>query len=84
MSRRFIFTALACVVTLTSGCTLFRKSSKPKESSAISSEIEENFRRRWVDNRIAELVAQGMAAEAARPQAEREFRERFGFTRAPK
>jgi hypothetical protein len=67
--------------TMTAGCTLFRKSNRPKESPAISSEVEETFRRRWIEKRVAELAAQGVASPAAEAQADNEFRERFGFTR---
>lgn len=73
--------SLLMLAAATSGCTLFRKSSRPKESSAISSEVEENFHRRWVEKRSAELVAQGVAAAAAQTQAENEFREKYDFSR---
>ncbi|MDO8543680.1 MAG: hypothetical protein Q7S40_24835 [Opitutaceae bacterium] len=81
MIRRLILSALATAMVLTTGCNMFRKSKKPKESSAISSEIEENFRRRWVEKRAGELAGQGVAADAARSQAESEFRERYNFSR---
>ncbi len=72
---------LTAVVTLTSGCSLFRKSDKPKENPAIAGDVEATFRRRWVERRVGELAAQGTAAEAARAQAEKEFSERYGFGR---
>jgi hypothetical protein len=73
-----------CVVTLvcSTGCLFSKKANRAKESSAISADVEESFRRRWVDKRAAEIAAQGVAADAARTQAENEFRERFVFTRA--
>lgn len=79
MTRFLILSCLA--VTLTTGCLFSRKEKKPKESSAIASEVAENFRKRWIDKRTAELVTQGGAEAAARAQAEAEFRERFEFTR---
>src|SRR5690606_24776473 len=81
MTCRPILIALTFAIAFSSGCTLFRKSDKSKGSSAISREVEENFRRRWVENRIQELGTQGVAAEAARAQAESEFRARFNFAR---
>ena len=83
MTKTFLLCGLMLALTLSSGCTFFtKKKTSAKESSAISSEVEESFRTRWVDKRVAELVAQGSAAAAARTQAESEFRERFGFTHA--
>ena len=80
------FLSVLCLATLCSstGCLFFRKGKKPKESSTISADVEESFRVRWVDKRAAELTAQGAAADAARAQADNEFRERYGFTRAGK
>lgn len=75
-----IFTAtVAVTLLLSTGCVFSRKANRPKESSAISSEVEATFRQRWVDKRAAELTAQGTAAAAAHAQAEREFAERYSF-----
>ena len=79
MTKPFLTVAIVAALVATTGCSLFRKSNRPKESSAISSEVEATFRQRWLDKRIAELTAQGVAAPAARTQAEQEFRDRFGF-----
>ena len=76
---------LSCLtLALTTGCLFSKKSAKPKESSAIASEVDESFRKRWTERRVAELVAQGKAADAARTQADSEFRERYEFTQAAK
>ena len=82
MIKGFLFTVCIAALCCSSGCVFPFKGSRPKESSAISADIEESFRRRWMDKRVAELTSQGSAAEAARLQAENEFRERFAFTRA--
>lgn len=72
---------LSCLtLALAPGCMFSKKTAMPKESSAIASEVEESFRKRWTERRAAELVAQGTAADAARSQAEGEFRERYEFT----
>jgi 1,2-phenylacetyl-CoA epoxidase catalytic subunit len=84
MTKPFLTVAIVAALVATTGCSLFRKSNRPKESSAISSEVEATFRQRWLDKRIAELTAQGVAAPAARTQAEQEFRDRFGFDQKPK
>lgn len=73
--------ALAIVAVASSGCTLFRKSQKPRESTAISSEVEATFRQRWMDKRLAELKAQGVADAAAQTQAAQEFEARYQFDR---
>lgn len=80
MTTRLSPALLALVLLLTSGCGLFsKKSAKPKESPLIAGEVEETFRRRWVEKRAGELTAQGAEATAARTQAESEFRERYAF-----
>jgi hypothetical protein len=78
------FLCSLCIATLfaSTGCLFSKKSRRPKESSAIAADVEENFRRRWVEKRATELAAQGTAADIARTQAEAEFRERYDFTRA--
>lgn len=83
MTKLLLLTVAATTLMLSTGC-LFSRKSKAKESSAIAGEVEETFRRRWVDKRAAELAAAGTAAEAARTQAEAEFRERFGFSQKPR
>ena len=63
---------------LCSGCLVSKKSA-PKSNPAISAEVEETFRKRWVDKRVAELVAGGATAESARPQAEADFVAAYNF-----
>ena len=69
---------------LCAGCSLWKKSATPKESSTLAADTDQILQQRWVDKRIAELVAQGQAADPARIQAMSEFRERYGFTNAAK
>lgn len=75
--------ALAATCLLAAGCGLASKKSgepkAPKESTAISADVEQSFRKRWVEKRRGELAAQGQAAEAAAVQADREFAERYDF-----
>jgi hypothetical protein len=82
MTKRLLLTTLAASSLFCSGCIFGKKKPNTKESSAISADVEESFRRRWVEKRAGELTATGVAADAARTKAEAEFRERFGFTRA--
>jgi hypothetical protein len=84
MTKPLFLLSLAACLVCTSGCGMFSKKGRVKENPAIASEVEETFRRRWVDKRVAELTAQGTAAEAARQQADTEFREKYGFTPAGK
>jgi hypothetical protein len=81
MTRHLSLAVLLAAAVLSSGCVFGKRGSRPKESSAIASEVEETYRRRWVDQRVRELTAQGATAEAARNQAENEFRERYDFSR---
>jgi hypothetical protein len=77
----FLSAALVVVAVASSGCSLFRKSQKPRESTAISSEVEATFRQRWMDKRLAELKVQGVADAAAQTQAAQEFEARYQFDR---
>jgi hypothetical protein len=79
MKRPLLFTLLV-LVTLSTGC--FHNRKKPKESTAIASEVEENLKQRFIEKRSAELVAQGLRPDLARQQAIDEFRDRFGYTHA--
>jgi hypothetical protein len=79
MIKPLILATLVAALTLTTGCFFSKKPGRKKESSAIATEVEESFRRRWLEKRVSELAAQGVAAEVARPQAEQEFRDRYGF-----
>ena len=82
MTHRSLLALLSISLLLTTGCGLFsKKSSEPKESSAIAADVEETFRRRWVEKRAGELVAQGVEATTARSQAETEFRDKYGFAK---
>ena len=79
MKRSLLF-LLILPLALFAGCSHAKK--KPKESSAIASEVEEGFKQRWIEQRGAQLMAQGMRADLARQQAIDEFRVRFGYTHA--
>lgn len=70
------------MATLASGCLFSKRASRTKESPAIATEIEEGFRRRWMEQRVTQLVAQGTPADVARTQSAHEFRERYGFIKA--
>lgn len=84
MTTRLIHTSLVLLLILSSGCLFSRKSGAPKESSSISGEVEANFKRRWIERRTAELVAQRSPADAAVAQATREFGEKYEFGRGSK
>ena len=80
MTKRLLLSLLAVAVLSSTGCNLFhRKAKKPKESSAIATEVQKEFHQRWIAKRITELNAQGITGAAAQQQAEGEFRERFSF-----
>lgn len=79
---RTILAALILAALLSTGCSLFKRSAAPKESTALAAETDQILMQRWVDKRSAELVAQGKSAEAAKSQAMTEFRERYGYTNA--
>lgn len=83
MKRLSLLCLAALVLATAPGCHLFRKKHpKPKEVSTIGTDTELEFKHRWLDRRTAELVGKGTNAQAARAQAEEEFRQRFSYTQA--
>lgn len=85
MTKPLLPIALLASLLLAPACGMFsKKTGRVKENPAIASEVEETFRRRWVDKRVADLTAGGVAADTARSQAENEFREKYGFSDKPK
>lgn len=82
MTKRLLLCLLAGSVITTTGCTLFsRKARQQKESSAIATETEKEFRQRWVAKRVTELAAQGITGAAAEQQADQEFQQKYDFAR---
>ena len=79
-----VLCAAAIATFSVTGCNLFRKNKKPKENPAIASEVEADFRQRWVDHRVAELVAKGTEATAARAEAEADFRAKYPYLKERK
>ena len=82
MIKALLLSVSVASLVLSTGCLFSKKAQRAKESSAISADVEESFRKRWVDKRVGELTGQGTSSDTARTQAEAEFRERYGFTRA--
>jgi hypothetical protein len=82
MIKAFLCSVCIAALCCSSGCLFSKKANRTKETSAIAADVEESFRKRWVEKRASELTARGATADAARVQAESEFRERFEFTRA--
>jgi len=82
---RLIFASLLLLVVpaLLSGCLGFRKKRVAREKS-IPTAVEQTLKTRWVEKRVAELVAQGLSAQAAEQQAGAEFRAKYGFTKEAK
>ena len=75
--------SLSCLLlVLGSGCFHSKKNATPKENPAIASETEADFKQRFMEKRMAELVAQGVAPDAARVRANEEFRSKYSATTA--
>ena len=84
MIKRLLLCSLVLASVFSSGCVLarFRKSDKPKEpkeSSRIASDVEREFKQRWIAKRVSDLANQGITGPAAQDQANREFQEKFNF-----
>ncbi len=54
----------------------------PRENSHIATQVETEFKQRWIEKRVGELVGQGVAPETAHNQAVDEFDRRFAVTHA--
>lgn len=85
MMTAFNRTALV-ILALTSlclaGCLFSKKPKKPKENKAIASQVDEEFKQRWIEKRAAELMARAVSPDIARGQAIEEFRLNYGYTSA--
>jgi hypothetical protein len=81
LQRTFLPVLAIIVLTSANGCSVFKKSKKPKPNPAIAAETEGDFRQRWIEHRAAELIAQGTAAEAAREMATKEFPAAYPYMR---
>jgi hypothetical protein len=81
MIKTVLITCLS--LALCPGCVFSKRSGKPKANISIAGEVQETLRKRWVDQRVAELVSQGAVADAARTQAEAEFRVAYNFPDKP-
>lgn len=81
MKRFSLVLALLLTLAAASGCLFHRKSAKPKENPHIATEVEQDFKQRWMEKRVAELTTQGVAADAAQQQAAKEFAERYEYLR---
>lgn len=79
MTKRLLLILLSSSVVFSTGCLFKRKNAKPKESSAIATEVETEFRQRWIKQRISELNARGVVGADAEQQAAQEFQQKFAF-----
>lgn len=79
MKRPLLF-CLILTTLLTAGCWHSKK--KPKEITAVATDVEEGFKQRWVEKRAGELATQGLRIDLARQQALDEFRARYTYLRS--
>jgi hypothetical protein len=87
--KRLYAVSLAAFALLGAGCALWPFSNKgpqpkrdPDRNPRVSTQVELEFRLRWVEKRSADLIAQGMLPDAAHDQALAEFRVKFAYTHA--
>lgn len=76
---RYCLVVLLFLVPILSGCTGWRKKAPEKP---VTTQVEENFKRRWVEKRSAEIVGEGVPQDEARRRALVEFREKYEYTGA--
>jgi hypothetical protein len=81
MTTRFSLFILAAALVVAGPACHSTKTKVPKENPNVVTEVEAGFKQRWIDKRAAELTAAGTAANAARAQAEKEFRETYSYLR---
>ena len=80
--NRIALVILAASSLCLAGCLFSKKSGKPKESKAIASQVDEEFKQRWIEKRAGELMTRGVSPDIARGQAIEEFRLNYGYTSA--
>jgi len=56
--------------------------TKEKKSKTLATDTETEFKGRWMDKRVSELVGPGMSPESAKAQANAEFRQKYSVTNA--
>ena len=87
--KRCPLPAVLATVLLVSGCQhLPFFSGKKKEAApdpgriggAVATDMEKDFKIRWTDHRVAELVSQGKSPDEARAQAAAEFATTYSYT----
>lgn len=71
--------SIVLLLPVLAGCVGFRKKAEDK---SVTTQVEENFKRRWVEKRIAEITGQGVAQDEARQRALVEFRDKYEYTGA--
>lgn len=81
-TKRIPLLLLAGLPLLLAGCITWHK--KPKPDPHISVQVEETFKQRWIEQRGAALMKEGIAPDVARSQAIEEFRKRYEYTTAAK
>ena len=82
MSTRILLATLTLVLAFGTSACRSRHASKEAIGNAPAAEMEASFKQRWIDKRVAELSATGVAAPDALIQASKEFDERFNFNPA--
>ena len=81
--KRVLLCSLVLTAVCLTGCLGFgSKNKKPKESKAIASQVDEEFKQRWIEKRAGELMTRGVSPDIARGQAIEEFRLNYGYTSA--
>lgn len=77
--KRFV---LICLLPAAAFTTLAGCSSKAKQTPYVATEVEENFKQRWIAKRVSDLQATKQAANAdeARRIATEEFKQKFAAT----
>jgi hypothetical protein len=56
--------------------------TKEKKSKTLASDTEKEFKGRWMEKRVGELVGQGLSPDSAKAQANAEFRAKYSVTNA--
>ena len=82
MTKRIFLSLLA--LSLVFAGTACRSHKKDGMSDKPATEMEASFKQRWLEKRVNDLVATGVAADLAREQANRDFKAQFEFIRAAK
>jgi hypothetical protein len=84
MIKRLLPSLLALsALAFCGGCLFPKNFSKQKKEKHVSADMEKEFQQRWMEKRVGDLTAQGLAPGAAQAQAAAEYQAKYSYAIPP-